>query len=39
MIAVELGRWAIPARMRPTFDEMEKFCRAQSPATVPGKVA
>jgi chemotaxis protein MotA len=36
MIAIELGRRAIPARVRPTFDEMEKFCKGQpgaSPAT------
>ncbi len=29
MIAIELGRRAIPARVRPTFDEMEKFCKGQ----------
>jgi chemotaxis protein MotA len=27
MIAIELGRRAIPARVRPSFDEMEKFCK------------
>jgi len=29
MIAIELGRRAIPARVRPTFDEMEKFCKGK----------
>jgi len=32
MIAIELGRRAIPARVRPTFDEMEKFCKGQGVA-------
>lgn len=32
MIAIELGRRAIPARARPTFDEMEKFCKGQGSA-------
>lgn len=32
MIAIELGRRAIPARVRPTFDEMEKFCKGQAGA-------
>ncbi|HUA99679.1 MAG TPA: flagellar motor stator protein MotA [Terracidiphilus sp.] len=34
MIAVEMGRRAIPARVRPSFDEMEKTCknRADAPA-------
>ncbi len=27
MIAIEMGRRAIPARVRPSFDEMEKFCK------------
>jgi chemotaxis protein MotA len=30
MIAIELGRRAIPAHARPTFDEMEKGCKNQS---------
>jgi len=30
IIAVELGRRAIPARVRPTFDEMEKHCKQLS---------
>jgi chemotaxis protein MotA len=32
IIAVELGRRAIPARIRPTFDEMEKHCKQQGGA-------
>jgi chemotaxis protein MotA len=28
MIAIEIGRRAIPAHVRPTFDEMEKGCKA-----------
>jgi chemotaxis protein MotA len=40
MIAIELGRRAIPARVRPTFDEMEKFCKGQSgAAAAPAKAA
>jgi chemotaxis protein MotA len=40
MIAIELGRRAIPARVRPTFDEMEKFCKGQSAAAATtGKAA
>jgi chemotaxis protein MotA len=27
MIAIEMGRRAIPAQVRPTFDEMEKRCK------------
>ena len=27
MIAIEMGRRAIPAHSRPTFDEMEKGCK------------
>lgn len=30
MIAIEVGRRAIPAHIRPTFDEMEKHCKGQS---------
>jgi chemotaxis protein MotA len=30
MIAIEMGRRAIPAHVRPTFDEMEKGCKNQS---------
>jgi len=40
MIAIELGRRAIPARVRPTFDEMEKFCKGQGgSAAAPAKAA
>jgi len=27
MIAIELGRRAIPAHVRPSFDEMEQMCK------------
>ena len=30
MIAIEIGRRAIPARVRPTFDEMEKYCKGRT---------
>jgi chemotaxis protein MotA len=30
MIAIEMARRAVPARVRPSFDEMEKFCKGQS---------
>jgi chemotaxis protein MotA len=30
MIAIEIGRRAIPARVRPSFDEMEKYCKGQT---------
>jgi chemotaxis protein MotA len=30
MIAIEMGRRAIPAHVRPGFDEMEKNCKAQA---------
>ncbi len=40
MIAIELGRRAIPARVRPTFDEMEKFCKSNGgTAAVSAKAA
>jgi chemotaxis protein MotA len=32
MIAIEIGRRAIPAHLRPTFDEMEKNCKNQGSA-------
>ena len=38
MIAIELGRRAIPAYVRPSFDEMEKNCKnktAEAPAQRP----
>jgi chemotaxis protein MotA len=30
MIAIEIGRRAIPAHVRPSFDEMEKNCKNQT---------
>jgi chemotaxis protein MotA len=32
MIAIEMARRAIPAHVRPSFDEMEKRCKNQAPA-------
>lgn len=32
MIAIEIGRRAIPAHVRPTFNEMEKHCKSQAAA-------
>jgi len=32
MIAIEMGRRAIPAHVRPSFDEMEKNCKNQTAA-------
>ncbi|MGA9668527.1 MAG: flagellar motor stator protein MotA [Terracidiphilus sp.] len=32
MIAIEMGRRAIPAHIRPSFDEMEKNCKGAAPA-------
>jgi chemotaxis protein MotA len=32
MIAIEMGRRAIPARVRPSFDEMEKTCKNRTDA-------
>jgi chemotaxis protein MotA len=32
MIAIEIGRRAIPAHVRPSFDEMEKCCKSQGAA-------
>jgi chemotaxis protein MotA len=29
MIAIEMGRRAIPAHVRPSFDEMEKGCKSK----------
>jgi chemotaxis protein MotA len=34
MIAIEMGRRAIPAHVRPTFDEMEKSCKNHAPAAI-----
>lgn len=33
MIAIEMGRRAIPAHVRPSFDEMEKFCKNHAAGT------
>jgi chemotaxis protein MotA len=35
MIAIEMGRRAIPAHVRPSFDEMEKNCKNQTVAAEP----
>ncbi|HEY6489877.1 MAG: flagellar motor stator protein MotA [Terracidiphilus sp.] len=35
MIAIEMGRRAIPAHVRPSFDEMEKTCKNQAVAAAP----
>jgi chemotaxis protein MotA len=35
MIAIEIGRRAIPAHVRPSFDEMEKCCKNHAPAAEP----
>jgi chemotaxis protein MotA len=32
MIAIEMGRRAIPAHVRPSFDEMEKCCKGHGAA-------
>jgi chemotaxis protein MotA len=32
MIAIEMGRRAIPAHVRPSFDEMEKNCKSHAAA-------
>ena len=39
IIAIEIGRRAIPARVRPTFDEMEKFCKQHSESSAAAKAA
>ena len=39
MIAIEMGRRAIPAHVRPTFDEMEKFCKNGAGAGESAKAA
>jgi chemotaxis protein MotA len=35
MIAIEMGRRAIPAHVRPSFDEMEKNCKSHAPVVEP----
>ncbi|HWE85615.1 MAG TPA: flagellar motor stator protein MotA [Terracidiphilus sp.] len=39
MIAIEMARRAIPAHVRPSFDEMEKHCKNQGGAQAPAAVA
>ncbi|MGD0097077.1 MAG: flagellar motor stator protein MotA [Terracidiphilus sp.] len=39
MIAIEMGRRAIPAHVRPTFDEMEKNCKSHIAAVEPAAAA
>ncbi len=39
MIAIELGRRAIPAYARPSFDEMEKTCKNKAPEQAPAAAA
>ena len=39
MIAIEMARRAIPAHVRPTFDEMEKHCKGQSAAAASAPAA
>jgi chemotaxis protein MotA len=39
MIAIELARRAIPARVRPSFDEMERYCKGQAAAAETEKAA
>jgi chemotaxis protein MotA len=37
--AIEIGRRAIPAHMRPSFEEMEKHCKNQATAAAPAAAA
>lgn len=39
ILAVEMGRRAIPAHLRPTFQEMEKSCREKDDAAAPQAAA
>ena len=39
MIAIEMGRRAIPAHVRPSFDEMEKTCKSKVEAVEPAAAA
>jgi len=39
MIAIEMGRRAIPAHVRPSFDEMEKGCKGKVEAAEPAAAA
>jgi chemotaxis protein MotA len=39
MIAIEMGRRAIPAHVRPSFDEMEKNCKSHAVVAEPAAAA
>ena len=39
MIAIELGRRAVPSHVRPSFDEMEKSCKSKVEAAEPAAAA
>jgi chemotaxis protein MotA len=39
MIAIEMARRAVPAHVRPSFDEMEKHCKSQQAAAEPAVAA
>ncbi len=39
MIAIEMGRRAIPSHVRPSFDEMEKSCKSKVEASEPAAAA
>ena len=39
MIAIEMGRRAIPAHVRPSFDEMEKYCKSHAHTAKPAAAA
>jgi chemotaxis protein MotA len=39
MIAIEMGRRAIPSHVRPSFDEMEKNCKSHAPVVEPAVAA
>jgi chemotaxis protein MotA len=39
MIAIEMGRRAIPAHVRPSFDAMEKYCKSHAQAAEPAAAA
>jgi len=39
MIAIEMGRRAVPAHVRPSFDEMEKNCKSKVDAVEPAAAA
>ena len=39
MIAIEMARRAIPAHVRPTFDEMEKACKGGGASAAPEAAA